>query len=1093
MGYRIGDTIFNDWEIVRKIGEGASGIVFEVKKRGQDIPLLAAVKVIYVPKDESVTESYINEGFEPATVTTYLQNVVDELTDEIKIMASMKGFPYVVSCEDYSVVKKPSGHEWEILIRMELLTSLQAYQKNRTITEAEVWKLGTQLAEALALFEERGIIHRDIKPANIFVNEFGDYKIGDFGIARVCDKTTGVMSKKGTENYMAPEVYRGQEYNQTVDIYSLGLVLYKLLNHNRLPFYPTERPTSPGDIEKALGARLSGKKELPPPEMASPDMARIILKMCRFYPEERYQNASELLRDLRSVFVSERPVSASGQTGTPLPHEETAQSDQNGSDVTNLIFTDFQNSGNSRNIEPVQRPEEDVSEIPMEPEEEQDEEEACQDPDEKEPADWLNQIDLTGDSDTLSFGRSKRNYKKIAGYSALVLAALAFLVISLLRSRTFSLTVNNGTGSGDYKGKEQVSIKADEKEGQYFSNWTADGIDLTDSEKASPTLKITMPRRNVTLTACYEDVICHVVVNKGSGTGDYVLNEKVDIKADETQEGYHFDKWITNVGSPAIKDAAAASTSFTVKQEEVEVTASYAENQYHLEVNNANGSADVLFGKQVTLKADEVSSHTFTGWTVTKGVLDLPDETLKEQKISFTMPACDLELTAEYAVNTHTVEVNGGKGSGTYETGEKVEITADAAPEGNQFSGWEVSEGSLTLKNIHSETTTFTMPDEDVEINALYERTKYHLTVNNADGSGDVLYGDSVKLTAEDKSGQTFAGWTIIEGEPDIPEENLKEKTITFTMPARDVELTAEYATSKHTVTINSGKGGGIYKTGDKVRITADTAPEGQHFTGWQVDEGNASLKNTRSTETVFTMPDEDVEITALYEMTEYTVLVNNGYGGGKFCLGDPVTVSADPVKNDMTFSGWTIDKGSMTLSDLNRSNFTFTMPAEDITLTAHYIMQKYTLRVTDGRGSGKFSAGDKVTVTANETNKRGESFSCWEITTGKLELSDEELSERELTFEMPDEDIVIRAKYAAAASSSAGTYHLLVNGGNGTGDYAPGTKVTITHSDPKPGMVFSHWIWQTDSDQGQNQSEEFSIMMPEKDLIVTAVFVTQY
>ncbi|MCD7819596.1 MAG: serine/threonine protein kinase [Lachnospiraceae bacterium] len=291
MEYQIGTSVFDDWEIVRRIGSGASGVVYEIQKKGQDIALTSALKVMRVPQDPSVVTSLTDEGMDAQGIESYLQGIVNELIDEIKIMASLKGFPYIVSCEDYKVIRDSQNLQWEVLIRMELLQPLSEYQQENDLTETDVRRLGVHLAKSLALFEKQEIIHRDIKPENIFVNEFGDFKVGDFGIARVYDKTTRLLSKKGTENYMAPEVYRGQEYDNTADIYSLGLILYKLLNKNRLPFYPIDKTFTALEQQKALMSRMSGRQELPMPVLASPEFGRIVLKMCAFRAENLFQNA----------------------------------------------------------------------------------------------------------------------------------------------------------------------------------------------------------------------------------------------------------------------------------------------------------------------------------------------------------------------------------------------------------------------------------------------------------------------------------------------------------------------------------------------------------------------------------------------------------------------------------------------------------------------------------------------------------------------------------------------------------------------------------------------------------------------------------
>jgi len=142
------------------------------------------------------------------------------------------------------------------------------------------------------------LIHRDIKPQNIFINAGGHYKLGDFGISRKLEKTSSGLSKKGTYPYMAPEVYMGKEYNSNVDIYSLGMLMYRLLNGNRLPFLPlAPNPIRHDDTERALIRRMSGE-EIPAPAFASKELSEIILKMCAYKKENRYKTASEVKYDL---------------------------------------------------------------------------------------------------------------------------------------------------------------------------------------------------------------------------------------------------------------------------------------------------------------------------------------------------------------------------------------------------------------------------------------------------------------------------------------------------------------------------------------------------------------------------------------------------------------------------------------------------------------------------------------------------------------------------------------------------------------------------------------------------------------------------
>ena len=201
--------------------------------------------------------------------------MVDDLTDEIKIMTDMKGSPHIVNCEDYKVIRYENEIQWDILIRMELLMPIQAYIQEHAISEADVLRMSRELVQTLELFESKRHHSPGYQAGQYFLSIItAIFKIGDFGIARICDKASADLSKKGTENYMAPEVFHGKDYDHTVDIYSLGLVLYKLLNNNRLPFYPETGSYSEWDMQQALIDRLSGKKELPPPCAASEEFGK---------------------------------------------------------------------------------------------------------------------------------------------------------------------------------------------------------------------------------------------------------------------------------------------------------------------------------------------------------------------------------------------------------------------------------------------------------------------------------------------------------------------------------------------------------------------------------------------------------------------------------------------------------------------------------------------------------------------------------------------------------------------------------------------------------------------------------------------------
>ena len=296
------EQIWSDWHAEEKpIGKGSYGTVYKAIRQDNNLTSYSAVKVISIPQDPSEIDTLRSEGLDLNQSKTYLKSVVDDFVNEIQLMQSFKGTQNIVSVEDYKVVPKTDEIGWDIYIRMELLTSFNEYVCDKKLSEQDVIKLGIDICTALEMCESRNIIHRDIKPDNIFINDFGYFKLGDFGIARTMANMTNGMSQKGTPFYMAPEVFVSNRYDARVDICSLGIVMYKLLNKDLLPFIESkEQLMNPNAKANALERRKSGET-LPPPCEASPAMANLILRACAHNPDDRFANASEMKAALMSV------------------------------------------------------------------------------------------------------------------------------------------------------------------------------------------------------------------------------------------------------------------------------------------------------------------------------------------------------------------------------------------------------------------------------------------------------------------------------------------------------------------------------------------------------------------------------------------------------------------------------------------------------------------------------------------------------------------------------------------------------------------------------------------------------------------------
>ena len=280
------------WTIGKYLGAGGYGKVYEIERTLSGVRERAALKVVSRPADDAEIEACYENGYDQASMKASYEEEIQRYVKEYELMKDLQGQTNIVSCDDFAVVPRKDGIGGRIFIRMELLTPLQKATKQSMLSESEVIRLGKDICKALILCEARHIIHRDIKPENILISKFGDYKLGDFGVARVQDHTTNA-TKMGTHGYAAPEVEHGQKYGKEADIYSLGITLYWLLNNRRMPFLNADEPVTTMKCQEALRRRYEGEK-LPAPKNGSQKLKQIVLKACAYRPVDRYRSAQEL-------------------------------------------------------------------------------------------------------------------------------------------------------------------------------------------------------------------------------------------------------------------------------------------------------------------------------------------------------------------------------------------------------------------------------------------------------------------------------------------------------------------------------------------------------------------------------------------------------------------------------------------------------------------------------------------------------------------------------------------------------------------------------------------------------------------------------
>lgn len=304
---------WNEWQWSDKslLGNGEYGAVYKAGKRVEGETIYSAIKIVSIPKnpEEEIRESLCS-GKTAEEIQKCINNKKDKYLEEVKMMYELHGGSNIVNIEEFGGKTEKYKVEvggknfnieaYTLYIRMEYLESFEEYMRNNTLSRSQIIKLGLDICNALEYCQEQNIIHRDIKPSNIMIHRIGkiiNYKLIDFGLARHLENGLA-KSFVGTASYMAPEINGvvNQKYGITVDYYALGLILYQLLNGNRLPFQEKDNP----DMQWAICRRDAGE-EFPEPENNWEELFQIIKKCCAFKPEKRYQTAAEIKGDLQKV------------------------------------------------------------------------------------------------------------------------------------------------------------------------------------------------------------------------------------------------------------------------------------------------------------------------------------------------------------------------------------------------------------------------------------------------------------------------------------------------------------------------------------------------------------------------------------------------------------------------------------------------------------------------------------------------------------------------------------------------------------------------------------------------------------------------
>lgn len=339
------------YRVEEEIGAGGFGTVYRVTKTNAAGTYTRALKHIVLPTKKQYAGVLNSMGGDYAKADDYFAGILADIVGEIRILSELSesGIQNIVRYYENDIIENASPKSYDIYIMMEYLTPFPDHFLSKSFTVRDVIRLGKDILAALISCHEKNIIHRDIKDDNIFVSAEGVYKLGDFGVSKALKDRSRAESVKGTPNFIAPEVYLGKEsYDHTVDLYSLGVVLYKLLNKSRNPFLPAFPDSySSLDEDAAFEARMAGKiPELPLD--AQNELGKAVVKAL-MPRNKRYDSAKEFLGALRAAEQSlgdeelSRTVNTPVRTLDPTPRSDA---DSAGATVDYAGTADF---GENRN------------------------------------------------------------------------------------------------------------------------------------------------------------------------------------------------------------------------------------------------------------------------------------------------------------------------------------------------------------------------------------------------------------------------------------------------------------------------------------------------------------------------------------------------------------------------------------------------------------------------------------------------------------------------------------------------------------------------------------------------------------------------
>lgn len=316
---KLGMMIADRYEILEKIGTGGMSDVYKAK----DVKLNRYVAIKVLKQEFAENKNFVSKFRVEAQAAAGLMH------------------PNIVNVYD---VGEDEDIHYIVMELVEGITLKKYIEKKSRLTTKEAISIAIQVAMGIEAAHNNHIIHRDIKPQNIIISKEGKVKVTDFGIAKAATSNTITSNVMGSVHYTSPEQARGGFSDEKSDVYSLGITMFEMLT-GRVPFN--------GDTTVAIAIKQI-QDEMPSPREFAPEVPvsveQIVLKCTQKSPDRRYQNMSDMIRDLKRSLITpdedfvqiDNGESAKTRIVTDVRSKNTASAPDRGAQEENYVKRDTQ-------------------------------------------------------------------------------------------------------------------------------------------------------------------------------------------------------------------------------------------------------------------------------------------------------------------------------------------------------------------------------------------------------------------------------------------------------------------------------------------------------------------------------------------------------------------------------------------------------------------------------------------------------------------------------------------------------------------------------------------------------------------------------